>query len=190
MAHGKSDNTMAKIRIMAHDEDHVERVNRIAKFLAEKDGANVEVVLKAAELHDIARDCENHAVESARIAEGILRKEGFEEEFINAVKHAIEAHSFSGKIEPRTLEAKILSDADKLDAIGAIGVARAFIFSGERGRGIEETIRHFEEKLLKLKDMLYTETARRIARKRHEFLEEFYDEIRRELEFKDINSDQ
>ncbi len=175
---------------MAHDEDHVERVKRIAKFLAEKEGANVEVVLKAAELHDIARDRENHAAESARIAESILRKEGFKEEFINAVKHAIEAHSFSGKIVPKTLEAKVLSDADKLDAIGAIGVARAFIFSGERGRGIEETIRHFEEKLLKLKDMLYTETARRIAKKRHEFLKEFYDEIRRELEFKDINSDQ
>uniref|UniRef100_A0A7J2TJC1 HD domain-containing protein n=1 Tax=Archaeoglobus fulgidus TaxID=2234 RepID=A0A7J2TJC1_ARCFL len=171
---------------MAHDRDHVERVKRIARFLAEREGANVEIVLKAAELHDIARDCENHAIESARIAETILRQQGFDEEFINSVKHAIEAHSFSGKIEPRTLEAKVLSDADKLDAIGAIGIARAFIFSGEKKRGIEETLRHFEEKLLKLKDQLYTETAKRIAEKRHSFLRDFYEEIKRELGFEDL----
>uniref|UniRef100_A0A7C3RLZ7 HD domain-containing protein n=2 Tax=Archaeoglobus fulgidus TaxID=2234 RepID=A0A7C3RLZ7_ARCFL len=171
---------------MAHERDHVERVKRIAKYLAEKEGGNVEVVLKAAELHDIARNSENHAFESAKIAEKILREQGFEEEFIMAVKHAIEAHSFSGKTEPRTLEAKILSDADKLDAIGAVGIARAFIFSGEKGRGIEETIRHFEEKLLKLKDHFYTDTAKKIARKRYDFLRAFYDEIKKELDFEDI----
>ncbi len=171
---------------MAHDEGHVKRVLRIAKFIAEREGGRIDVVLKSAELHDIARSAENHAHESAKIAENLLREQGYNESFIQAVKHAIEAHSFSGKVEPRTLEAKILSDADKIDAIGAIGVARAFMFSGERGRGLEETLRHFEEKLLKLKDCLYTETAKKIAEKRHEFLQNFYEQIKKELSFEDL----
>ncbi|MFN3383994.1 MAG: HD domain-containing protein [Archaeoglobaceae archaeon] len=171
---------------MAHDEGHVKRVLRIARFIAEREGGNVEMVLKSAELHDIARAAENHAYESAKIAENLLRKQGYEESFIQAVKHAIEAHSFSAKVEPRTLEAKILSDADKIDALGAIGVARAFMFSGERGRSVEDTLRHFEEKLLKLKDCLYTETAKKIAEKRHEFLQNFYEQIKKELNFEDL----
>lgn len=173
---------------MAHGEDHVLRVLKIAKFIAEKEGANLEVVLKAAELHDSCRDEENHAVKAANFARNILGKQGYGEEFIEAVAHAIEAHSFSGKIEPKTIEAKVLSDADKLDAIGAIGIARAFMIAGERGRSIEETLKHFEEKLLKLKDLLYTETAIKLAEKRHEFLKLFYDEIKKELEFKDLEN--
>lgn len=167
----------------SHDEGHVERVIRIARYLAEKEGARLDVVLKAAELHDIARNYPNHAKKSAKIARELLKD--CDAEFVDAVCHAIEAHSFSGRVKPKTLEAKILSDADKLDAMGAIGVARAFLFSGEKGRNIEETLIHFEEKLLKLKDMLYTETAREIARDRHRFLEEFYRQIKKELdEFK------
>ncbi len=164
----------------SHDEGHVERVITIARYLAEKEGARLDVVLKAAELHDIARDDPNHAVKSAEIARELLKD--YERSFVDAVCHAIEAHSFSGKVKPRTLEAKILSDADKLDAMGAIGVARAFLYSGERGRGIGETLKHFEEKLLKLKDTLYTETAKDIAKERHEFLKKFYLQIKKELE--------
>ncbi|MEM0503215.1 MAG: HD domain-containing protein [Archaeoglobaceae archaeon] len=171
---------------MAHDEGHVRRVVRMAKFIAEKEGGDIEIVLKSAELHDVARSAENHALESAKVAEKLLREQGYSESFIQAVKHAIEAHSFSAKITPKTLEAKILSDADKLDAIGAIGVARAFMFSGERQRSLEETLRHFEEKLLKLKDFLYTETAKKIAEKRHEFLQTFYEQIKKELTFEDL----
>lgn len=164
----------------SHDRGHLDRVLRIARYLAEKEGARLDVVLKAAELHDIARDCPNHAEKSAEVARGMLK--GCDADFVEAVCHAIEAHSFSGRARPRTLEAKVLSDADKLDAMGAIGVARAFLYSGERGRGIEETLKHFEEKLLKLKDTLHTETAREIARERHEFLEKFYLQIKKELE--------
>ncbi|WP_456328805.1 HD domain-containing protein [Archaeoglobus sp.] len=163
----------------SHDKGHVERVVKIARYIAEKEGAMLDVVLKAAELHDIARDCPNHAEKSAKIARELLK--GYDAEFVDAVCHAIEAHSFSGSVRPKTLEAKILSDADKLDAMGAVGVARAFLFSGEKGRNVEETLIHFEEKLLKLKDMLYTETAREIARERHKFLEEFYRQIKKEL---------
>jgi len=169
----------------SHDRDHVERVVKLAVYIARREGADVEVVKKSAELHDIARDKPNHAIESAKLAREILRKEGYDEEFIESVAHCIEAHSFSSGVEPKTLEAKVLSDADKLDAIGAIGIARAFIFSGEKGRSIEETLKHFEEKLLKLKDLLYTKTAKELAKERHEFLVKFYEQIKKELKFCD-----
>jgi uncharacterized protein len=179
----------SKFRIfVAHGDDHVLRVLEIAKYIAAKEGADIEIVSKAALLHDSCRDEENHALKAADFARKVLREEGYEEEFIEAVAHAIEAHSFSGKMEPRTLEARVLSDADKLDAIGAIGVARAFIVAGEKGRSIEETLKHFEEKLLKLKDLLYTETAKKLAERRHEFLKRFYEEIKRELEFEDLRN--
>ncbi|RLE36567.1 phosphohydrolase, partial [Candidatus Acetothermia bacterium] len=95
------------------------------------------------------------------------------------------SHSFSSGITPVTLEAKVLSDADKLDAIGAIGIARSFLYSGETGRSLEETQRHFEEKLLRLKDSLYTDTARRLAVERDRFLREFYTQLEQELAFPD-----
>jgi len=166
----------------SHDDGHVKRVLKWAVYLAKKEGADVEVVKKAAELHDIARDKPNHAIEGAKIAREILRRQGYDEDFIEKVAHCIEAHSFSSGIEPKTLEAKILSDADKLDAIGAIGIARAFMFSGEHGRSIEDTLKHFEEKLLRLKDMMFTDTAKKIAENRHRFMLEFYERLKRELE--------
>lgn len=166
----------------SHDAEHVKRVVKLAKYIAEREGANLDIVLTAAQLHDIVRDTENHAVDSAKKARKILKKMGKEDEFIAAVTHAIESHSFSSGIKPKTLEAKVLSDADKLDAIGAIGVARAFLYSGERGRSIEDTLKHFEEKLLRLKDLLYTETARKIAEERHKFLRIFYQQIKKELD--------
>lgn len=171
---------------MAHGKDHVQRVVKLARFIAEKEGADLKIVLKAAELHDCARDKENHAIESAKLAREILKAQGYGEDFINAVVHAIESHSFSSGIKPKTLEAKVLSDADKLDAIGAIGVARAFMVAGERSRNIEQTLKHFEEKLLKLKDLIYTETAKKLAERRHEFLKLFYDEIKKELDLEDL----
>ncbi len=167
---------------MVHDQDHSKRVKLLALYIAEREGGDQKVIEMAADLHDIARDCENHAIEGAKIAEDLLRKKGYPEDFIRKVCHCIEAHSFSSKVEPKTLEAKILSDADKLDAMGAIGIARAFMFAGERGESLEDVLNHFEEKLLKLKDFLYTETAKMLAKSRHKFLEEFYrrliDEIR------------
>ena len=153
----------------SHDSEHVERVRRIAIFIAEKEGADVEIVEKAAELHDIARNKKNHAVEGSKLAREILSAQGYDGEFIERVASCIETHSFSGGKRPESLEAWILSDADKLDAMGAIGVARAFLYSRESGRGIVETIKHFEEKLLKLYNMLHTETARKIGLRRHKF---------------------
>jgi uncharacterized protein len=165
----------------SHDEGHVERVLKLALFIAEKEGADREIVRKAAELHDITRDKPDHAVEGARVAREKLKKEGYSEEFIEKVAHCIKSHSFSVGVKAKTLEAKILSDADKLDAMGAIGAARAFIYSGEKGRSIEDTLRHFEEKLLNLKNLIETETGRKIADERHAFLLEFYKKLKEEI---------
>ncbi len=164
-----------------HDKGHVKRVLELATYIAKKEGADLKIVKIAAELHDIERDKPNHAIESAKTAEKILKNRGFDDIFISKVKHCIEAHSFSSGIEPKTIEAQVLSDADKLDAMGAIGIARAFIFAGENGRTIEDTLKHFEEKLLKLVNCIYTETAKKIAKDRHEFLLQYYKKLKEEL---------
>jgi len=171
---------------MPHDDEHANRVKRIALMIGEKESADLKILEVSAELHDVERGKEDHALRSAERAREILEELGFEGHFIEKVYHCISTHSFSGNEKPETIEAKILSDADKLDAIGAIGVARAFMYAGERGLGIDDVIMHFETKLLKLKDLLYTETAKKIAEKRHRFLLEFYRRIREEMELKDV----
>ncbi|WP_456365398.1 HD domain-containing protein [Thermococcus sp.] len=171
-----------------HGFSHVERVFNLCLHIGKEEEADLEVLALASLLHDVARPLESagrvedHAVEGARIARHFLRSIGYPEEKVKEVAHAIEAHRFSRGPEPETLEAKILSDADKLDAIGAIGVARVFMYSGEHGRSIEDSLAHFEEKILKLKDLMYTETAKRLAEERHRFTVEFIGRIRREIE--------
>lgn len=171
-----------------HGFSHVERVFNLCLHIGREEGADLEILALAALLHDIARPLEDagkvedHAAEGARIAKRFLLGLGYPPEKAEAVAHAIEAHRFSRGPEPQTLEAKILSDADKLDAIGAIGVARVFMYSGEHGRDIEASLKHFEEKILKLKDLMYTETAKRMAEERHRFTVEFIERIRREIE--------
>ncbi len=170
-----------------HGFSHVERVFNLCMHIGMKEGADLEVLALAALLHDIARPLESagkvddHAVESSRISRQFLRSLGYPEEKVEGVAHAIESHRFSRGPEPRTLEARILSDADKLDAMGAIGIARVFMYSGEHGRDIEASLRHFEEKILKLKDLMYTETARRMAEERHRFTVQFIERIKREI---------
>ncbi len=171
-----------------HGFSHVERVFNLCLHIGKEEGADLEVLALAALLHDVARPLESagkvedHAAEGARIARHFLGSIGYPEEKVEAVAHAIEAHRFSRGPEPETLEAKILSDADKLDAIGAIGVARVFMYSGEHGRSIEDSLRHFEEKILKLRDLMYTQTAKRLAEERHRFTVEFIERIMREIE--------
>ena len=171
-----------------HGFSHVERVFNLCLHIGKEEEADLEVLALASLLHDVARPLESagrvedHAVEGARIARHFLRSIGYPEEKVKEVAHAIEAHRFSRGPEPETLEAKILSDADKLDAIGAIGVARVFMYSGEHGRSIEDSLAHFEEKILKLKDLMYTKTAKRLAEERHRFTVEFIERIRREME--------
>ncbi len=171
-----------------HGFSHVKRVFNLCLHIGTAEGADLEILALAALLHDIARPLESsgrvkdHAVEGARIARRYLTGMGYPKDRAEAVAHAIEAHRFSGGPEPETLEAKILSDADKLDAIGAIGIARVFMYSGEHGRSIEESLTHFEEKILHLRNLVYTETAKKLAWERHRFTEEFVKRLRREIE--------
>jgi len=169
-----------------HGFSHVKRVFNLCLHIGEAEGADLEVLALAALLHDVARPLEDkgivedHAKESAKIARRFLTSLKYSK--VDEVVHAIEAHRFSRPPEPKTLEAKILSDADKLDAIGAIGVARVFMYSGEHGRDIEASIKHFEEKILKLKDLMYTKTAKKLAEGRHKFVEEFIGRLLKEIE--------
>jgi len=176
-----------------HDFDHVMRVYYLAERLGQAEGADMAVLLTSTLLHDIARPDQDaglvpeHAAEGARRAREILASRP--PEFVEAVVHAIEAHRFRVDQPPRTLEAKILYDADKLDAIGAIGIARAFAYGAQRGQRLwanpeadEHTaMKEFVVKLSKIKGTLFTESARVIAEERHAFMVEFFERIGAEV---------
>jgi uncharacterized protein len=184
-----------------HDFDHVLRVLALAERLAEMEGADLEIVRAAALLHDVARGREwdaegDHALAGADAARQMLATEP--QDKVEAVAHAIAAHRFRTGPEPLSLEAKVLHDADKLDAIGAIGVARAFAFGGHRGQRMwgevsagyqeSEATRHqhtpvheYHLKLVRIKDRLLTESARRLAEERHAFMVSFFQRLEREV---------
>ncbi|HOI12745.1 MAG TPA: HD domain-containing protein [Methanoculleus sp.] len=170
----------------AHGFDHTGRVVRLAEVIGAQEGADMAVLIPAALFHDIARPLEEetgvpHEEEGARMAESYLRSVRFPEEHIPAIVHAIRAHRYSTGIAPKTLEARVLSDADNLDAMGAVGIARTFIRAGEHGRGIADATGHVHEKLLNLKDLMYTKTAREIAEERHAFLVAFLNTLEDEI---------
>lgn len=169
-----------------HDTAHSLRVYKNALEIAGNEpGCDMTVVSLAALLHDV----DDHKLfdhENNENARKFLSNSGVPNEKIEEICSVINSVSFSknrGK-KPETLEGKIVQDADRLDAMGAIGIARTFAFGGEHGRSIEESVMHFHEKLLLLKDEMNTESARKIAESRHAFLEEFlshyYEEIKSE----------
>jgi uncharacterized protein len=191
-----------------HGFDHVLRVYRLAERLARFEGADAQIVLAAVLLHDAqgssagqaaARLDHQHA--SAEFAGQVLQAEGWPAERIAAVQHCIRAHRFRDEHEqPATLEAQVLFDADKLDAIGAIGVARAvayaalagqlayadpsprFLESGQLAPGEPHSAYHeYLFKLRKLKERLYTPAAREIADQRHAFMMEYFDRLGKEI---------
>jgi len=171
----------------SHDLDHTLRVVRLARKIAEEEEADSDVVVAAAYLHDIARPIEridpkvDHAKKGAELARKVLEEFGFPKEKIEMVAQAIEDHRFRNGKVPRTLEGKVLQDADRLDAIGAIGIYRAISYSCVHGRSIDDTIKHFEEKILKLKDTLHTESAKKLAKEKHKLVKMFVDALKKEL---------
>ena len=178
----------------AHDFDHVLRVLANAQHIGTAENANLDILRTAVLLHDIARADQHrtgvdHAAEGARRARKILEDAGQPEEFIEAVCHAIAAHRFRVNNPPQTLEAKILYDADKLDSIGAVGIARAFAFGGFKNRplwreddsGEHTTLQEFRVKLVKVKDTLFTDTARQVARERHSYMVSFFEQMATEV---------
>jgi uncharacterized protein len=159
----------------SHGFDHVLRVTRLCEVLGAEEGADMRVLLPAALFHDIARPLEEergipHEEEGARMAEAYLTPTGYDRSLIPAIAHAIRAHRYRSGPRPETLEAMVLSDADKLDAMGAVGIARTFMQAGEQGREIGDAEDHIHEKLLRLKDRMYTDAGRELAKKRHELL--------------------
>ncbi len=181
----------------AHAFDHVLRVYRLAEGIGRAEGADLRVVLTAALLHDVIHTGSDHHLRSAARAREILRHEP--SDFVDAVVHCIEAHRFRTGPSPRTLEAQVLHDADKLDAIGAIGVARAFAYAGYHGNRLwaplAEVCQHpapsgeaytpvheFWHKLQHLAQRLYTPTARRIAKERHAFMVAFFQRLDQECQ--------
>jgi len=170
-----------------HGFPHVERVHDICIEIGEKLKSNLYILRISALLHDIGRVKEskdvhgkNHAEISADMASEFLRSStlNLSREDVEHVTHCIRAHSFSNNVVPKTLEAKILSDADKLDALGAIGLYRTIGFTVQNNGGIGQVIHHLENKILKLKDQMYLEVSKEIAEKRQQIILEFYNKIK------------
>lgn len=174
-----------------HGFSHVERVFNLCLQLGKELNANLLVLKIAALLHDIGRSKKNesslnknHAELSAEKASKFLVSDDFnlsQKDFENII-HSIKAHSFSNVIAPKTLEAKILSDADKLDALGAIGLYRTIGFTIKNQGGIDQVIEHLENKIMRLKDQLYLELSENIAEERQRIILDFYNEIKTEKE--------
>ena len=188
-----------------HDWFHIERVWKLSKKIAEKEGGNLEVIELSALLHDIADPKFHNGDETLalKISQNFLEEIHIDTELIEQVLFVIKNISFKNRAEaPENppLELQIVQDADRLDAIGAIGIARTFNFGGFKnnlmyhpeikpnlGMNKEEykksngtTINHFYEKLLLLKDLMNTETAKKIASERHGFMLQFLDEFYKE----------
>lgn len=189
-----------------HGFDHIKRVYKLAERLAQAEGADLEIVRAAALLHDaegagVESERDGHNYRAAAFACQVLREEAWPEERIQAVEHCIRAHRFRDQNEePQTLEAKVLFDADKLDAIGATGAVRTiayavlagqslyappserFLATGEKEAGEPHTPYHEHLfKLRKLKERMFTPTGIALAEGRHRFLEDFFTQLQAEL---------
>lgn len=187
----------------AHDITHTERVVRNALLLAKEEKCDEEIVLAAAWLHDcviIPKDDpdRNKASKLAAVkAIGYLTSIQFNQEKIKDVAHAIEAHSFSAGIKPKTIEAKIVQDADRLDALGAIGIARCFIVGGQMNRSLyqpedpfctfrapddsEWTVDHFYTKLFKLPEQMNLVSSKKEAHRRVDYMKQFLSKLDQEI---------
>jgi uncharacterized protein len=189
----------------AHDFDHVLRVLALVQRIGPAEGADMRLLEAATLLHDVARADEvargvDHAQEGAARAQSIVQEWGYTPAEAAAIARIIAAHRFRNDAPPQTVEAKVLYDADKLDAIGAIGVGRAFAYAGRTGQRLWSEVPpdaratplvdpashspsiEFAVKLSRLAGALHTTTARAIARERHAFMVAFFarldDEIR------------
>jgi uncharacterized protein len=187
----------------SHDLAHVCRVWANVRLLAADEGADLDVLMPATILHDCVVVEKNSPMRSrasrlsALRACNILMDLGREADFVSRVAHAIEAHSFSGGVEPETAEARVLRDADRLDAIGAIGITRCFYVSGRLGRMLYDpadpdaerrpiddltfAVDHFPAKLLRLQESMLTVRGRHIAQQRTVLMTRFLDELRAEI---------
>ena len=172
-----------------HGLGHVNRVIRnILSLMKVERGGDPFILLFSAWLHDIGRETDkiskkNHAIKSGILTRKFVieRKWGLQEETLKKIIDCIESHSFSSGRIQNSLEAKILSDADKLDALGSVGIYRAACYQHERGTGLAALKSHFDEKLLILDQKMHTKTGRKLAVERISFMKLFIKNLLEEL---------
>jgi uncharacterized protein len=188
----------------SHGWDHVQRVYALACHIAEKEGADIFIVKAASILHDIGREAENlaggalcHAERGADMARNFLQEQRLDADRTEQIVHCILTHRYRGERKPVTVEAMAVHDADKLDSIGAVGIGRAFLFSGEVGAKLhngevdihatsayseEDTAyREFIHKLRFVRERMLTDEGKRIAEERHAFMEQYFEELHEEV---------
>jgi uncharacterized protein len=188
----------------SHSWEHAWRVTRMASHLAKAEKAEPFIVMVSAILHDIAREDEHkskgkicHAEKGSYMAREFLLAQGLDSMLAERIAQCIREHRFRGNHKPSTLESRILYDADKLDSLGAVGIGRAFLFSGEVGARLHVNVPKFEAtlaysendtayreyrvKLKFLKNKMLTREGKKIARERHQFMKKFFDRFHREL---------
>jgi len=189
----------------SHDWEHTQRVHKLCMHIGTIEGADLEVLEIASYLHDIGRSYQDrskgavcHAAKGAEIAGEILKDYPIEQDKRDNIIHCILSHRFRNTHHPETLEAKVLFDSDKLDAIGAVGIARAYLFAGELGARLHNPdvdpykvksyskndtgYREYRVKLSKVKDSMLTDEGRRMAIRRHAFMESFFERFIKEHE--------
>lgn len=188
----------------SHDALHIARVVKVAVRLAEEEGADLNIVIPAAYFHDFVNvpksDARRSAASqlSADAACEYLLSIGYPSLYIGGIKHAIAAHSFSAGIKPETIEAQVVQDADRLDALGAIGIARCFSNTAileasyynaddpwAKGRSLDDrrySVDHFEIKLYKLASLMNTKAGRAEATKRIDFMKGYMAQLKTEVE--------
>ena len=188
----------------AHDFDHIMRVFKNAQKICKKENAHEKLVLSAVLLHDIVsypkfdKRSKLSSIKSAEKSKKILKKFNFTKEEIQTISYAIRDHSFSRNKIPATIEGKILQDADRLDAIGAIGIARVFAVSGSEKRPFYNVkdpfcknrvpndeiwaLDHFYRKLFKLESLMNTKSGKIEAKKRTKVLKDFLNELKKEIQ--------
>lgn len=188
----------------AHDFQHIMRVYKNAELIGRREGADMSVLLPAALLHDLvvypkgSAKTTKSADDSADLAEKWLQKYGYPQGKIEKISYCIRTHSYSKRLVPATLEGRILQDADRLDALGAIGIARTFSVGGSENRSFynpadpfwrsrrepddrEWTLDHFQTKLLRLKRSMHTKAGRELAQERAKFMELFVSQLQKEI---------
>lgn len=204
-----------KLTCSAHNLDHVIRVYNLCLVIAkDEEGVDLDVLIPAALLHDIARVEEiedntgktDHAILGSQLASDILKNMHYDDDRIEKIKHCIVTHRYRTGNEPSTIEAKILFDADKLDAIGAVGIARTFMLSGQHGQRltvsssiedyletntvengrIKDWSKHsplieYEVKFKKIPDKLYTKKAKEIGNDRIKLMDDFFAKLKSEI---------
>jgi uncharacterized protein len=174
-----------RLNTVAHGFDHTQRVFQNSLIIGLTEHADLLTLLTAALLHDVGRDIEiaigaDHADASAHEAKDFLKLVNFPAPKIKRVFEAIHGHRSSREGDQGFLESRILSDADKIDSLGAIGIARVFTFGGKINRDVQETITYFKKRLDKVMEQLHTDRGKRMAEERYNYCIDYLKRIENE----------